>query len=674
MGSRHEGHLEAISQVSKATKTKRKRKKQQILGDPTPIRFNNNNNNAPPKITPIHDDHYPMIFNLAQVPLSTCEKEVLNKGLKFCATPPNINPSSYQQSIEDLHRKLILQAYHVKQSNTSKLHAYQSADSTFQHNHKKTSTWIPLRHQCDQALYDFATILNDKLKRCTQHKKGRKQNLNKKQQRALRRLSTRKDFILKAADKGSGVILLSPEQYELEAYKQLNDGFTYTDLNGSPLQEIEQKIRDNINKHVHTGALSQKSANLLIVQNARPGRFYLLPKIHKDLHNPPGRPIISANLHPTERLSEYVDIHIKKHISNIPSYLKDTNHFLQTCNNIKLPPNAKIVTLDVKGLYTNIPHDEGLIAMDDFMNDYYNTKTSKMLIQLTKLVLENNIIEFNGKLYLQLVGCAMGSKMSPNYANVFMHYFESKYLPQAPVQPFLWKRFIDDIFAIFTCSDAEVQSFIDWINTVHPTIKFTAERNVKGVPFLDTFVRIEKDQIIIKPYTKPTDRKQYIHPSSCHPPHIFKSIPYSQALRLKRICTRNDDLLVELKNLQGYFTNRGYSLESIEASFNKALSTEVNQKQDQIEDEEDKQHSIMVIPYHPLNPGFATCISQLWQSHKHMIQDKIKKPLVAYTRPKNLKESLTRARYGPAAIPLPPPDPGKNVVNRPVNTYDRNQL
>ena len=78
----------------------------------------------------------------------------------------------------------------------------------------------------------------------------------------------------------------------------------------------------------------------------------------------------------------------------------------------------------------------------------------------------------------------MGSKMSPNYANVFMHHFESKYLTQAPVQPFLWKRFIDDIFVIFTCSDEEIQSFIKWINAVHPTIKFTADINKNGVPFL----------------------------------------------------------------------------------------------------------------------------------------------------------------------------------------------
>ena len=38
-------------------------------------------------------------------------------------------------------------------------------------------------------------------------------------------------------------------------------------------------------------------------------------------------------------------------------------------------------------------------------------------------------------------------------------------------------------------------------------------------------------------YNKPTDKHQYLSPQSCHPKHCTKSIPYSQALRIKRICS-----------------------------------------------------------------------------------------------------------------------------------------
>jgi hypothetical protein len=38
-------------------------------------------------------------------------------------------------------------------------------------------------------------------------------------------------------------------------------------------------------------------------------------------------------------------------------------------------------------------------------------------------------------------------------------------------------------------------------------------------------------------YSKPTDKHQYLSPSSCHPKHCFKSISFSQAIRVKRICS-----------------------------------------------------------------------------------------------------------------------------------------
>ena len=57
------------------------------------------------------------------------------------------------------------------------------------------------------------------------------------------------------------------------------------------------------------------------------GRFYLLPKIHKV--NKPGRPIVSANGHPTEKISKFVDFHLRLYVEALPSHLKDTTDYLQ---------------------------------------------------------------------------------------------------------------------------------------------------------------------------------------------------------------------------------------------------------------------------------------------------------------------------------------------------------
>ena len=124
-----------------------------------------------------------------------------------------------------------------------------------------------------------------------------------------------------------------------------------------------------------------------------------------------------------------------------------------------------------------------------------------------------------------------------------MNFFETHYLKDAPTKPFLWKRYIDDVFAIFTCSDEEIDEFMAWINQLHPKIKFTSHSDPKGIPFLDTFVTIKGDKIITRPYTKETDTKQYDLPSSCHPRHIIRSIPLSQAKRIERICTEDATLV-----------------------------------------------------------------------------------------------------------------------------------
>jgi hypothetical protein len=291
--------------ASKSKRRKRKRKlqrKQEIK----PIKFNNCNNQ---NNIPIFDNTYPTIFNLAQTKLTVHEKSVLNKGLKFCPTPDPPDAKEYQSSIENLHRKLLLQAYHGDNSETN-LQQDLDADEALQTTHKPPTKWIPQRHQCNNNIYKFAMELNEKLKHEQPIMKHKNSNLTSKESKALKRLKNRRDIIFKPADKGGGLVILSIEQYEQEALKQLNNPKHYRPSDPSEMSHLRQKIADNINKHNLTGALPTNSAKYLNVPNSTPGKFYLLPKVHKDLINPPGRPIVAGNNHPTERISQYVDEHI----------------------------------------------------------------------------------------------------------------------------------------------------------------------------------------------------------------------------------------------------------------------------------------------------------------------------------------------------------------------------
>ena len=73
-------------------------------------------------------------------------------------------------------------------------------------------------------------------------------------------------------------------------------------------------------------------------------------------------------------------------------------------------------------------------------------------------------------------------------------------------------------------------------------------------------------------YNKPTDKHQYLSPQSCHPKHCTKSIPYSQALRIKRICSNEQTTKKRLGERKCHLKKRGYNNASINHCFNKASS------------------------------------------------------------------------------------------------------
>ena len=168
------------------------------------------------------------------------------------------------------------------------------------------------------------------------------------------------------------------------------------------------------------GHLQKDTKRYLTQHNPRTARFYHLPKIHKP--NIPGRPIASSCRAPTERISEYVDHHLRPLITKIPSYLKDTTDFLQKLLSLgPIPQGCNLVTLDVSSLHTNIPHNEGMKACEQALETHRSpTPPTTYLTKMIELILKLDNFSFNEEHYLQVQGTAMGTRMAPSYANLFM--------------------------------------------------------------------------------------------------------------------------------------------------------------------------------------------------------------------------------------------------------------
>ena len=177
--------------------------------------------------------------------------------------------------------------------------------------------------------------------------------------------------------------------------------------------------------------------------------------------------------------------HIKNLGSQHESYLQDTPHFLRIIEEInqcsELPQNAILATIDVSALYTNIPQEEGMECVKEALEERDNIEVpTDFIIRLLEIILKYNIFEFNNELYQQLIGTAMGTRPAPPYANIFMaRRIDNKIKDISTMfqnnrtSLMLFKRFLDDIFMIFTGSTITLHEFMEEVNQIHPSIKFT---------------------------------------------------------------------------------------------------------------------------------------------------------------------------------------------------------
>ena len=137
------------------------------------------------------------------------------------------------------------------------------------------------------------------------------------------------------------------------------------------------------------GDICTDTLNYFIIKDAKFAKFYLLPKIHKRLYVP-RRPVISDCEYYTENISLFLDFHLQPIAKKVKSYIKDTNDLLKRFRFLtNLPDNNLLFTMDVIGLYPNIPHDERLSALrkrlDERDKKDVSTDTLVELAELKKL-------------------------------------------------------------------------------------------------------------------------------------------------------------------------------------------------------------------------------------------------------------------------------------------------
>ena len=235
--------------------------------------------------------------------------------------------------------------------------------------------------------------------------------------------------------------------------------------------------------------ISKGEYEAMISDDKEAAKFYCTFKVHKKhepMKAPSPRPIVSGSASVTENIAAYVQYYIKDISKKHQSYIQDTPDFLRYIEKINQGPLLEddqiLVTWDVEGLYTNIPHEEGLQSLHEGLETRVNPEVpTDFLIKLMDIILKNNLFVFHEELWKQQIGCAMGTKPAPSYADIFMaRKIDDKIISLAQKHSLnnksplsIFKRFLDDIFSIFKGTTKDLHKLFEEMNQIHKSIKFT---------------------------------------------------------------------------------------------------------------------------------------------------------------------------------------------------------
>ena len=143
---------------------------------------------------------------------------------------------------------------------------------------------------------------------------------------AVRSLADDRSIVIKKADQCSSVLVWDRWDYIKEAEKQLGDSTLYKEISYN--KKILSQLVDSSNKYFkklnNSGYVSYKEMKYFTYEYKKAcniGKLYLLPKIHKRLFNQPRRPVISNCETPTEKVSEFLDHHLKLVMQKELSYI-----------------------------------------------------------------------------------------------------------------------------------------------------------------------------------------------------------------------------------------------------------------------------------------------------------------------------------------------------------------
>ena len=353
------------------------------------------------------------VYNYSSVQLTQTQLEVLSLGFKFCDVQRKLNQLDLETQFENL------------MSQTEEL-----LPRTDTHLEQLKSTLVT-------ACYQYQTQRRPYIS-----------PLSQKHRDALRELNTNASIVIAKPDKGSGVVVMDKLDYVTKMNDIISDTTKFQTL--TDVKDETDKVERSLTRCLRT----MKEQNLIsptLFEQLKPTgscipRLYGLPKVHKSGH--PLRPILAMCGSPYHQTAQWlVEIlePVRKELSQYS--LKDSFQFVDCVKDLNLSEDV-MYSLDVCSLFTNVPLIETIDRLCKFVSDS-NIQLpipTQMLKDLLLRCTLNVQFLFDGKLYRQIDGVAMGSPLGPLLADIFLSILEKEHLDNTIQQLSLYRRYVDDIF------------------------------------------------------------------------------------------------------------------------------------------------------------------------------------------------------------------------------------
>ena len=564
------------------------------------------------------------------------ETKVLNLGLGFVPTP-QVDFFNLHCELQALFRKIRLNVHFSKKP-------FQSESNT---GLRIKSTFMPPDSETPPELITFERSVLSDLKDLSIPKTFH--NLSKEERSAITILDKDPTIVIKPADKGGGIVILPKQMYRQECQRLLDDRASYLPLSQDPTKRLLGMIRSLVFEAESLGWILPTEAAFLINTNPQVPYFYILPKIHKGVIPPPGRPIVSGINSVLEPLSKFTDYFLRPLVSATPTYLKDTKDVLNLITHLNCTHSIDLLmTLDVESLYTSIPQEATLEVIETVLHksEWRSRTPIHFVMDCASLALKENYFQFEEQLYLQVKGTSMGSTFAPSLACLYMSDFEERFILHDS-NPFIneictWKRYIDDILIIWQGDLEKTTDFLTWINSLDPYLKFTQHVSVNELPFLDLLITIREGKLETRTFFKPTDKNSLLKYESHHPKALRDNLPYGQFLRLRRNCSENAIYQTQSEDLMKKLKIKGYPSRMVKQAQKRALSTP-REVLLETKTQTTKENLTCVTTFSPISNQVRKIILKRWNILNSNTL-KIPRPLFSFKKTQSIRDLLIHTR------------------------------